>query len=104
VEREKFDRWLDLAEAQLDAARRVDSAALSAATDARLALQAELVRHPLHTLPEADRAHVAAIARRIRAVDVRIHACGMTVLGVLDTLLPDAGPRTYGRRGQMRGV
>lgn len=100
--RDRFDRWLQLAEAQLDAARRVDPVGLNAATEARRALQAELARQP--ALAGADLKHGAAVAKRIREVDLRIHACGAAVLGVLDGLLPDAGPSTYGRRGQLRGV
>jgi hypothetical protein len=102
--RERFDRWLLLAESQLDAARRVDPAALQAATDARRALQEELARTPLAALDEGTRAHAAGVARRIRAIDLRVHACGATVINVLERVLPDAAPRTYGRRGQMRGI
>lgn len=104
MRREAFDRWLALAEAQLDAARRVDPRALSAATAQRDALQRELARTPLAALDETDRAHASEVARKIRAIDLRIHACGSSILAVLDAVLPDAGPRTYGRRGQMRGV
>lgn len=102
--RERFDRWLASAEAQLDAARRVDAGALAAATEARRAIQDELTRTPLAALDADTRAHAAVVAKRIRSIDVRIHACGGTVLALLDRVLPDAGPRTYGRRGQMRGV
>ncbi len=101
--RERFDRWLTLAEAQLDAARRVDPGALSAATEARRQLQEELARTPLAALDADTRAHASGVARRIRAIDLRVHACGGMVLNVLERVLPDAGPRTYGRRGQMRG-
>lgn len=104
MSKERFDRWLATAEAQLDAARRVDPAALSAATEARRQLQVELSRTPLAALDAGTREHAADVAKRIRAIDVRVHACGSTVLNVLDRVLPDAGPRTYGRRGQMRGV
>jgi len=99
-----LDRWLALAEAQLEAARRVDPAALTAATDARRALQDELARTPVAALDAGTRAHAAEVARRIRQIDVRVHACGSAVMGVLERVLPDAGPRTYGRRGQMRRV
>lgn len=104
MSKERFDRWLASAEAQLDAARRVDAAALVTATETRRALQVELSRTPLAALDTGTREHAATVARRIRAIDVRVHACGATVLNVLDRVLPDAGPRTYGRRGQMRGA
>ncbi len=104
MSKERFDRWLASAEAQLDAARRVDPGALLAATEARRSLQDELARTPLAALDAGTREHASSVARRIRAIDVRVHACGATVLNVLDRVLPDAAPRTYGRRGQMRGI
>ena len=103
MSRERFDRWLALAEAQLEAARKVDPAALSVATDARRALQDELARVPVAALDPDSRAHAARVARRIREIDLRVQACGNAVMGVLERVLPDAAPRTYGRRGQMRG-
>lgn len=102
--KEPFDRWLVLAEAQLDAARRVDPDRLAAATEARRRLQDELTRHDLVAVAGEDRDHAVGVARKIRAIDLRIHACGMAVIQALDTVMPDAGPRTYGRRGQLRGV
>jgi hypothetical protein len=99
-----FDRWLALAEAQLEAARTADGAALLAATNARAALQIELASVSIAALDAETRAHAGVVARRIRSVDVRIHACGTTMLGLIERALPDAGPRTYGRRAQMRGV
>jgi len=104
MSRERFDRWLLAAEGQLDAARRVDAEALVKSTAARKAIQEELSRTPLAALDVDTRAHAAGVARKIRALDLRIHACGATVLAALDRVLPDAGPRTYGRRGQMRGI
>jgi hypothetical protein len=102
--REGFDRWLVIAEAQLDAARRVDPAALAAATEARRDLQDELARTQLAALGPEDRVHVAGIARRIRSIDLRIQACGAHVLAAIASVAPSAAPQTYGRRGQLRGV
>lgn len=102
--KEPFDRWLGLAEAQLDAARKVDPALLAAATEARRRLQDELARYDLAQVAGDDRAYAADVARKIQAIDLRIHACGMAVVGALDAVMPEAGPRTYGRRGQLRGV
>jgi hypothetical protein len=102
--RDRYDRWLKAAEAQLAAARAVDASALTTATETRRALQEELAQQPLASLSVADREHALAVARRVRQIDVRIHACGASVLAVLDGLLPDAGPSTYGRRGQLKGV
>ena len=102
--RDGFDRWLAIAEAQLDAARRVDPATLSMATEARRRLQDELARTNLAGLSPEDRSHAAGVARRIRSIDLRIQACGAHVLAAIASVAPSAGPQTYGRRGQMRGV
>jgi hypothetical protein len=101
---EGFDRWLMIAEAQLDAARRVDPAALAMATDARRQLQEELSRTNVNALSAEQRAHAAGIARRIRSIDLRIHACGTHVTAAIEAVSPTSGPKTYGRRGQLRGV
>jgi len=102
--RDGFDRWLAIAEAQLEAARRVDPAALSMATEMRRQLQDELARANLAALSSEERAHAAGIARRIRSIDLRIQACGAHVLAAIASVAPSAGPQTYGRRGQLRGV
>jgi hypothetical protein len=102
--REGFERWLAIAEAQLDAARRVDPAALSMATEARRAIQDELYRTNLQALSVEEREHASGVAQRIRAIDLRIQACGAHVLAAIASVAPDARPATYGRRGQLRGV
>ncbi len=102
--REGFDRWLQIAEAQLDAARRVDPAGLTAATEARRQLQEELSRVNVHALSPDERAHAASVARRIRTIDLRIHACGTHVTAAIEAVSPTNGPKTYGRRGQLRGL
>ena len=103
--RERLDAWLGSAEAQLEAARRADPVALDAATTLRQKLQSELVNDTQRASFSAeDRAHGAAVARRIREIDLRVQACGDAALSGLEGLLPDAPPGTYGRRGQMRGI
>ncbi len=102
--RDRFDVWLQHAEAQLGAALRADPVALETTTEARRVFQVELARQPLLALPATERAHAAGVAKRIRAIDQRIHACGEAALGLLGGLLPDAAPSTYGRRGLLRGV
>lgn len=98
-----FDRWLAAAEAQLRAARAMDAAAMTAATRARHEAQIEVSRVQFAALSASDREHASRIARAIRAVDLRTRACGANVMAVIDRVLPDAGPRTYGRRGQPSG-
>jgi hypothetical protein len=102
--RNEFDRWLTLAQAQLEAARKVDAPGLASATQARAELQRELARTPLAALQGADREHAARIAREVRAIDVRIHACASAVIGIIERVVPDVGPRTYGPRGRLNGV
>lgn len=102
--RNEFDRWLVLAEAQLDAARRVDAPALATATAGRAEVQRELARIPLAALQGPDRAHAARIAREVRAIDSRIHACATAVIAIIERVVPDVGPRTYGPRGRLNGV
>ncbi len=104
MQTDAFDRWLASAEAQLEASRSIDAASLMQATMERQDVQLELSRFQLAALTPEDREHAAKIARRIRAIDLRIHACGTNVMAVLDRVLPDSGPRTYGRRGQPRGA
>lgn len=95
-----FDRWLAAAEAQLGAARQLDPVAMNAATRARQEAQMEVSRVQFAALSAMDRAHAGNVARAIRAVDLRTRACAVNVMAVIDRVLPDAGPRTYGRRGQ----
>lgn len=99
-----FDRWLAAAEAQLSAARKVDSAAMISATRARQEIQMEVSRVQFAALGARDRDHAARIARAIRAVDLRTRACAVNVMAVIDRVLPDSGPRTYGRRGQPSSI
>ena len=99
-----FDRWLASAEAQLEASRSIDATSLMQATMERQDVQLELSRFQLASLTPEARERASKIAHRIRAIDLRIHACGTNVMAVLDRVLPDSGPRTYGRRGQPRGV
>ncbi len=99
-----FDRWLAAAQAQLRAARAVDAAAMTAATRARHEAQVEVSRVQFAALSSWDREHATRTARAIRAVDLRTRACAVNVMAVIERVLPDAGPRTYGRRGQPSGV
>lgn len=102
--KEPFDRWLALAEEQLEAARKVDPERLSMATETRRRLQDQMAAHDVTRLVGEDREYAVAVARRIRDIDLRIQQCGHAVMATLDAVLPDSGPRTYGRRGQLRGV
>lgn len=99
-----FDRWLASAEAQLEASRDVNASALLTATSARQDVQIELSRVQIAALSPEDRAYASRVAQQVRAIDLRIHACGTNVMAVLERVLPDSGPRTYGRRGQTRGA
>lgn len=99
-----FAELLRLAEAQLDAARRVDGAALGALTEERRRVQDSLDWDALFAAPDAERAEVRELAARLRAVDARTLACGRNVLAALAPHLPDAGPVTYTRRGALRGA
>ena len=69
-----FDRWLAAAEAQLRASRSVDAAAMTAATRARQEAQMEASRVQFAALTPAAREHAAAVAREIRALDLRTRA------------------------------
>ena len=94
---------LAAAEAQVAAARTADAPALSAATEARVAAMNNLdlaaIRRDATLRDEA-----ATVARRVRALDLRLRACGETVLAAFGTLDCAAAPATYGRRGQYRGA
>lgn len=102
--RTAFDQWLASAHAQLKAARAMDAAGMQAATRARQEAQIEVSRIQFAALSAKDRQYASRIAREIRAVDLRTRACAANVMAVIDRVLPDAGPRTYGRRGQPSGV
>jgi hypothetical protein len=99
-----FAELLRVAEAQLDAARRVDGARLQALTETRRQLQEDLDVEALFSLPEEERAEVRQLAQRLKAVDARTRACGESVMHVVASILPDAAPPAYSRRGQLRGV
>ncbi len=99
-----FDRWLAAAEAQLIAARSVDAAAMNVATRARQEAQIEASRVQLAALSPAAREHAVDVARQIRQLDLRTRTCAVNVMAVIDRVLPDAGPRTYGRRGQLSSL
>lgn len=95
------DAWLGSVEAQLIAARSIDPAALEAATARRAEVQDQLA--DVLTQGNADlRRPLAPIAARVRALDLRIRACGGTVLAALETLLPAARPATYTRHARLR--
>lgn len=104
-----FEDLLRLAEAQLDAARRVDGATLAALNEERRQLQASLDSGGMNSATMAalsltERAELRGLAVRIQAADARTVACGQNVLAVLASLLPDTAPTTYGRRGQLRSA
>lgn len=93
--------WLSAVEAQLAAARAVDPTALSAATDDRIAVQDALLTL-LESGSAADRRALGPVAARVRGLDLRIRACGGSVLHALETLLPAARPSTYTRHARIR--
>lgn len=101
--REHLDLWEATVQAQLEASRKVDADALVKATHARQAIEAELEARVMGEMTADDQAHGAQVAARIRALDARIRCCGAAVLGVVDRVLPDAGPGTYNRQGHLRG-
>lgn len=95
------ERWLDSVRAQLDAARRVDAEALSLATDARVAVQEELAAY-LASASTDRRRQFRGVATEIRELDLRIRACGATVIAALDMLTPAAPPTRYDRHALLR--
>lgn len=98
-----LQRLLSSVEAQLEAARTANAAALVAHTAARRELQENLDLGPIRAADAATRARAGELARRIRVLDSRIRTCGNTVLGAIAALSPERAPETYGRRGQVRG-
>lgn len=100
----KFAELLELAEAQLDAARRLDGARLGELAEQRRQLQEEIDPESLRAAGPEDRAELRRLAERLRAVDARTRAVSQNVLAVVASVLPDAPAPTYGRRGQMRGA
>lgn len=99
-----FEELLRVAEAQLDAAKHLDGAALNTLTAERRRLQEELDVDALRASEGEEREEIRRMAARLRAVDRRTLAVGQNVLQVVSSLLPDAPPTTYGRRGQIRGA
>lgn len=102
--REAFEELLRVAEAQLDAARRVDAQALIALNQERRLLQANFPLGPFTALSAHDRTELFSLASQIQIADVRTLICGKNVLSVLSAVLPDTAPTTYSRRGQLRGA
>jgi hypothetical protein len=99
-----LDRWLRIAEAQLDAARRLDGATLAALTDERRQVQACLDTDTISSWSDDERGRAREFARQVRAIDVRTRAVGNSVVASLTAALPSAGPATYSRRGRVQGT
>jgi hypothetical protein len=92
------------AEDQLLAARSANVEGLRAATDARGEAQEALDLSAITAAGPEIRAEAQRIAMRVRAFDVRLRACGESVLAALASLDPQSGPTTYGRRGLLRSA
>ena len=93
----------ELTEQQLDAAKRIDGAALQRLNEARSDALFDLrVALDDHDLAQADdRAQLAHEARLIALLEVRLaRVAGL----VLDTLSPSRGTQTYGRSGRVASV
>lgn len=99
-----FEELLRVAEAQLEAAKRLDGATLGSLTEERRRLQEELDISALRATEGEEREEVRRMAARLQSVDKRTMAVGQNVLQVVSSLLPDTPPTTYGRRGQLRGA
>jgi len=97
-----LDALLAAAEAQVAAARTANAGALAAATEARVAAMAALDVDAIWRDPVARQA-AAVVVRKVRTLDLRLRACGETVLAAFGSVDGNAAPGTYGRRGQYRG-
>jgi two-component sensor histidine kinase len=104
MNRNLFDQWLKIVEAQLQAARKVDGKGLLRLTRDRMVLQEQLGRSPVHLLPQADRAYAREVVLRIRELDHRIQNCAQIVLDSLAMVAPSSAPVVYNARGYMRGM
>ncbi len=98
-----LEALLAAAEAQVAAARTANAPALAAATEARVAAMAAIDIDAIRRDPAA-RLLAGGVARKVRALDLRLRACGETVLAAFGSADRKAGPATYGRRGQYRGA
>lgn len=95
---------LRAAEEQLVAARSANTEALEAATLRRIEVQQKLDVSALRAGSLEIRREAAQLAMRVRAFDVRLRACGQSVLGALDAFDRRSAPATYGRHGQLRSA
>ncbi len=95
-------RLLAAVEHQLQAARTANAASLVAATETRRSLQEALDVEVLLKLESGRREEIARVAAMIRSFDVRIRACGDSVLEAIASLAPDQGPSTYSRHAVLR--
>ncbi len=99
---ETLRRLLRTVEAQLQAARTANGAALNVYTAERRELQSSVDVKVLRAAHGADRAEATSITQQIQQLDVRIRACGTTVIAAIAALSPERAPETYGRRGLVR--
>lgn len=95
---------LRVAEEQLIAARSANTEALELATQKRVEVQAGLDVGALRSGTAEIRREAAQLAMRVRAFDVRLRACGESVLGALDAFDRRSAPATYGRHGHLRSA
>jgi hypothetical protein len=94
--------WTAAVERQFGAARSIDPEALREATEIRERAQEAVAAVLAGKDPDARRVFAEA-APRIRMLDLRIQACGETVLAALGRLLPAPPPATYTRHARYRG-
>lgn len=104
MNRNMFDQWLRIVEAQLQAARKVDGKALQRLTRDRQLLQEQIFRSPLQLMPASDRDHARQVALKIRELDHRIRNCAQVVMDSLAMVAPSSAPVVYNARGYMRGA
>lgn len=92
------------AEQQLLAARGANAAALELASQNRADAQSKIDVALLRAAAPEIRREAAQLAMRVRAFDVRLRACGESVLAALDAFDHRSAPATYGRRGHLRSA
>jgi hypothetical protein len=101
--RDLIGRIAALAEAQLDAARRIDVARISALAEERADALFELrcLVAESHELDPQERAALRADVNALRAVDARLAGVARLVLDGLQPWSPHGPAQTYGPAGQL---
>jgi hypothetical protein len=99
-----LEACIEVAEAQLEAARTLDAEGLQVATASRQDLVFELERYTDAELKAGGTDDTRDLALELAELDHRLSRILGSALDTFDRLLPDGKPATYTADGRIRGA